>query len=68
MMSIQGMQQTGHAGQDGRRSGKTSTTEYALALVAAVASAARDAVRDADDLRRLQQSLIAILPPAEEEA
>jgi hypothetical protein len=42
--------------------------EFALGLVAAVAAAAKDAVRDADDLRRLQQHLIAILPPAEDEA
>jgi hypothetical protein len=41
--------------------------ELALGLVAAVAAAARDTVRDADDLRRLQQQLIAILPPAKEE-
>jgi hypothetical protein len=41
--------------------------EFCLTLVAAVTAAARDAVRDADDLRRLQQHLIAILPPAEEE-
>jgi hypothetical protein len=40
--------------------------ELALGLVAAVASAARETVRDADDLRRLQQSLISILPPADE--
>jgi hypothetical protein len=40
--------------------------ELALGLVAAVAAAARDTVRDADDLRRLQQSLIAILPPVED--
>jgi hypothetical protein len=41
--------------------------ELALGLVAAVAVAAKDTVRDADDLRRLQQRLITILPPAEEE-
>jgi hypothetical protein len=42
--------------------------EFCLTLVAAVTAAARDSVRDADDLRRLQRSLIAILPPAEGEA
>jgi hypothetical protein len=42
--------------------------EFALTLVAAVTAAAKDAVRDADDLRRLQRNLITILPPAEGEA
>jgi hypothetical protein len=42
------------------------TVEHALLLVGAMVEAARDVVKDEDVLRRLQQRLVVLLPPASE--